>query len=441
MLMLIMSAAALTTLDQFARIGQELGAAARSAGPRPHGRAQHRPRRSATSRPRPSAPPSSSTRTTTTSSSRRSPTALPTGANTMHLAARPLLPRGQPELGDGAPADADVDARRRRRRSRRPRRARRRRGAARRWSRRTSRTGPALRSGRSSPTGGRRAGEVQSIVRQALPRRRSHAGAAGDARRDRRLPPQPEPRARSRRFTATPAGIGHVLLNASDSVDPEDQPLEVRWFDGTKAIGRGTIYDYNAKTRGAHQITVEVTRRRRARQHARPGQRGGPMTTLRARLESERGSALVTAVLVMAIMMSIAVPLMSMVDTQQRMTSAERLQEGSFNLTDAVLNAQVFVLSNSWPASVADAYPTCTQKSVSLKCPSPSAITSVYTGADYTAQRVDRARARRRRIRRRLLRRGDRQRPAGVGRQRERPGVGARGRARNRARRSRSSPR
>lgn len=60
-------------------------------------------------------------------------------------------------------------------------------------------------------------------------------------------------------FTATPAGIGHVLLNASDSIDPEDQPLEVRWFDGTKAIGRGTIFDYNAKTRGVHEITVEVT--------------------------------------------------------------------------------------------------------------------------------------------------------------------------------------
>ena len=60
------------------------------------------------------------------------------------------------------------------------------------------------------------------------------------------------------RFTATPAGIGHVLLNASDSVDPEDQPIEVRWFDGTKAIGRGTIFDYNAKTSGAHPISVEV---------------------------------------------------------------------------------------------------------------------------------------------------------------------------------------
>jgi len=59
-------------------------------------------------------------------------------------------------------------------------------------------------------------------------------------------------------FTATPAGIGHILLNASDSVDPEDQPIEVRWFDAGKAIGRGPILDYNAKTRGAHSITVEV---------------------------------------------------------------------------------------------------------------------------------------------------------------------------------------
>ena len=59
-------------------------------------------------------------------------------------------------------------------------------------------------------------------------------------------------------FTATPAGIGHILLNASDSVDPEDQPIEVRWFDAGKAIGRGSILDYNARTRGAHSISVEV---------------------------------------------------------------------------------------------------------------------------------------------------------------------------------------
>jgi hypothetical protein len=102
------------------------------------------------------------------------------------------------------------------------------------------------------------AGEVQSISVQLFldtdPKREPPEALAetGVFLRNQNRIPEP-------RFTATPAGVGHILLNASDSVDPEDQPLEVRWYDGTKAIGRGTIYDYNAKTRGTHPITVEVT--------------------------------------------------------------------------------------------------------------------------------------------------------------------------------------
>lgn len=102
------------------------------------------------------------------------------------------------------------------------------------------------------------AGEVQSIAVQLFldedPKREPPEALAETGvflRNQNRVP--------EARFTATPAGTGHILLNASDSVDPEDQPLEVRWYDGTKAIGRGTIYDYNAKTRGTHPITVEVT--------------------------------------------------------------------------------------------------------------------------------------------------------------------------------------
>ena len=104
------------------------------------------------------------------------------------------------------------------------------------------------------------------------------------------------------------------------------------------------------------------------------------MRQSRQQLGSERGSALVTAILVMAIMMSIGLPLMTIVDTQQRATAGERLHESSFNLADAVLNAQVFVLSNSWPTT---AVPTCTEASTSLRCPDPSAIAAAYSGADY----------------------------------------------------------
>ena len=107
------------------------------------------------------------------------------------------------------------------------------------------------------------------------------------------------------------------------------------------------------------------------------------MTALRLRGRSERGSALVTSVLVIGIMLSITLPLMSMVDTQQRVSGRERLSESSFNLTDAVLNAQVFVLSNNWPATVDQAYPTCTQAATSLKCPDPGAIAEMYSGADF----------------------------------------------------------
>lgn len=108
------------------------------------------------------------------------------------------------------------------------------------------------------------------------------------------------------------------------------------------------------------------------------------MTVPRLMLRSERGSALITSLLVIGIMLSISLPLMSVVDTQQRATSGARLHESSFNLTDAVLNAQVFVLSNSWPATVDQAYPVCTQASVSLRCPDPSAIAASYSGADYS---------------------------------------------------------
>lgn len=101
------------------------------------------------------------------------------------------------------------------------------------------------------------AGEIQSIVvsmyldvdRSREPRD-AHAETAVFLRNQNRAP--------IARFTATPAGVGHILLNASESVDPEGQALDVRWYDGGRYVGRGSIHDYNAKTRGVHEISVEV---------------------------------------------------------------------------------------------------------------------------------------------------------------------------------------
>jgi prepilin-type N-terminal cleavage/methylation domain-containing protein len=59
-------------------------------------------------------------------------------------------------------------------------------------------------------------------------------------------------------FSATPAGVRHVLLNATTSYDPEGQPLDVVWRDGGVQVGDGLIFDYRAPASGARRITLEV---------------------------------------------------------------------------------------------------------------------------------------------------------------------------------------
>jgi hypothetical protein len=102
-------------------------------------------------------------------------------------------------------------------------------------------------------------------------------------------------------------------------------------------------------------------------------------------LRDDGGWALVTTVLVMGILMSIALPLMTLVDTQQAGTSAERKSEGSFNVADAALNASVFILADDWPAASSTEYPrSCSATSSATRCPDSALITGTYTGGDYT---------------------------------------------------------
>lgn len=60
-------------------------------------------------------------------------------------------------------------------------------------------------------------------------------------------------------FSATPVGTRHLLLNASESHDPEGQALQVVWYDGGREVGRGVVFDYAARTAGAHTIRLEVS--------------------------------------------------------------------------------------------------------------------------------------------------------------------------------------
>ena len=108
------------------------------------------------------------------------------------------------------------------------------------------------------------------------------------------------------------------------------------------------------------------------------------MTRLRARLARQEGWAILTSVLVLGILVSLSLPLLSLVDTQQSSSAHERKGESSFNLAEAAFDASVFVLANGWPVLETSAYPSaCTSASTGLNCPDAGILNASYTGPDY----------------------------------------------------------
>jgi hypothetical protein len=111
------------------------------------------------------------------------------------------------------------------------------------------------------------------------------------------------------------------------------------------------------------------------------------MSRLGARLAQERGWGLISSVLVLGILLSLALPLVSLVDGQQRQSAHERRSESSFNLAEAAFDAGLFVLSSEWPVTSLGQYPrTCTHQSASLKCPNAAILDRIYSGPDYRAR-------------------------------------------------------
>lgn len=93
-------------------------------------------------------------------------------------------------------------------------------------------------------------------------------------------------------------------------------------------------------------------------------------------MRSERGSALVTAVLVVAAMLVLGTAMLSVVDTQTEQTRVERTGDVTFNLAEATLNAEAFLLGRNWPQSTA-------------QMPSPSGAASPCSGQTTTGTLAD----------------------------------------------------
>ena len=186
-------------------------------------------------------------------------------------------------------------------------------------------------------------------------------------------------------FTAAAAGVRHVLLNGSTSSDPEGDPLDYYWFVNGVEVGRGLIFDYAAPAGGTYEVRLDVRDPSGLLGRSGDGDGGAPMTRICTRLRDERGWGLVSSVLVVGILLSLSLPLMSLVDGQQLQSAHERKSESSFNLAEGALDASVFVLGKNWPAVAGGAYPsTCTNEATSAGCPTPAVLASAYTGGDYT---------------------------------------------------------
>jgi hypothetical protein len=108
---------------------------------------------------------------------------------------------------------------------------------------------------------------------------------------------------------------------------------------------------------------------------------------MRGLLKQERGTAIVVAVALMMMMMVVGLAAYSFVDDQQVQTMQERHRESAFNLAEAALNSQSYVLSRRWAGS-ATAYPTTTPTcsnttAPALSCPDPAQLTAAYNTPDY----------------------------------------------------------
>jgi Tfp pilus assembly protein PilX len=93
-----------------------------------------------------------------------------------------------------------------------------------------------------------------------------------------------------------------------------------------------------------------------------------------SRLRNDQGIALVTTIILVAVMLVMGAAILTVVNTQADQTTKDRAGESAFNLAEATLNAEAFLLGRNWPqASVAG---TCKANTLSGDLTTPPTIAS-----------------------------------------------------------------
>jgi Tfp pilus assembly protein PilX len=103
--------------------------------------------------------------------------------------------------------------------------------------------------------------------------------------------------------------------------------------------------------------------------------------------DMQRGSALLAAMFAIAMMLMIGLATYSLVDTQQGQATRSDVNEASFRLANAALNAQMFQLGSLFPNTSATAYPsTCTSAAPAASpCPDATELSQSFNSVQYGA--------------------------------------------------------
>jgi hypothetical protein len=103
---------------------------------------------------------------------------------------------------------------------------------------------------------------------------------------------------------------------------------------------------------------------------------------IRKKLNQERGNVVVTAILLVSVMLGLGLTVASQVDTQTTQSRKERERESSFNLAEASLSAQTFILGRLGTGTEVNPYPEdgCERGSTLDFCPDEDQLMRSYDG-------------------------------------------------------------
>jgi hypothetical protein len=107
--------------------------------------------------------------------------------------------------------------------------------------------------------------------------------------------------------------------------------------------------------------------------------------TMRRRLASEDGWAVVTALLLLTAMLASSIALAAFVDNQTQQSGATRNRETAFNMGEAALNAQVVALTRNWSYVPTLPLPSCGAGLAAAKsCPADASLRALFPTSDAT---------------------------------------------------------